>query len=906
MKHASSKTRRLNSELASKRELIDILGDGSIGRHLQEFGFSWSDSSYVTSSTLGRLFKEYGWIEEEGTLSRIGCLVYGRLALHFTDLLSDENSSFDNFKLVEKKSSGKNSAVFVGNHHVFDTPAILKFVRPGASDNLEESFKKLFQSALPRNIVMPENITSTSVKDILGNSVDVQCLRFPYLKGPSFAEFLRLESFGLNPHIVTSFVRQVGGALAALEKAGAYHGDLHDENIIVTQSSSGEIEFNLIDISFDAVGSIGLQEAQNSDLANFATLVWRLLSAQKKTNTHISFRKFVGSESYFPIEALLHEKVDTVSDLMEEIESGHKYRRYLQKKEQFIDGNFRIPGSFRLQRYEEFTSPSKAAELFEPLPELKSKLIEFSNASVSGNRGSGKSTYLAMLGFFPTIKEPLVNYREIFGIYFPCRQGDFSSIDSVQHGSAAPAEDLKGLLILKIMRRTLEILASAVQNNCLKEPDRLHELKMQLNRVLPAPGIISLDRRVISEVENFLSTIKKAELSAVASGGSKGAKLNEMDSSFLVGFFQAVRKDFSELNGTRFHLLFDDAGEPNVPRSVQRIINDLLVMSNPIYCVKLSAEKHTYSYETTSLKTLEVGHDLFEYDISLSLFFGVGNTGISPERVNNHFREIVEKRLKYFDYKSLSIEDYLGDAFGNVRTLNYRLMVSANDAYFHGWHAVWNVADRTPRTLLEIVSEIFASGQIEPNSEPKVVKQRDQDRAIRTLSEKRLQSVRQISGTFYQGGRRRSLGRHLHEVAITIGAAFSAHLKAQAEEKKVPAGEPLSEPIRMLGIERNDIYEISDDAGFILRKLVTFGILDASKDFISRDDRRKKTVYVLNRVYCPAFSICYGRDDHLKLSSTKLQLLLLSPDVFRKGGTELLRGQNSDELGGLFEGKHDQ
>lgn len=900
--NSSSTSRRLNSELSSKRELIALLQSEQVGEYLEKLNFSWAKKSFDAESKLGKLFHDYGWTTEAGLLSRIGCLVYGRLALHFDNLMSNGYEVFDNYTLTERKTSGKNSAIFLAHHRAFDTLAVIKFVRPGASDNLEDSLRQLFKVSLPRNIIMPSNIMDATVFDILGNEVNVKCLRFPYLEGPTFAAFLRQESFSLNPHVVSSFVMQVGSALAALEKAGAYHGDLHDKNIIVTEASSGEIEFNLIDISFDAVGSIGLKEAQNSDLENFTTLVWRLLSAQKKTNAHISFRKFVGSKAFFPIEKLLLEKVRSITELMSMFESELVYETYVESKNTFINNRFRTPGSFRLQRYEEFTDPSKAAELFEPLPELRSKLIEFSNASVSGNRGSGKSTYLAMLGFFPSVDEPLVDYREIFGVFFPCRQGDFSAMaitrDPEQNTSV---QKLTNVLVLKIIRRTLEILSSAIKNKRLKQPEKLQKIRKQLNRILPPPGLISLNKNIVSEVDNYLSTIKKAELSSTAASIPSHPVVPYATAKNLIGFLEAIRHDFTELSSTRFHLLFDDAGEPNVPRAAQRTINDLLVTSNSIYCVKLSAEKHTYTYETSARKSLEVGHDLFEHDISMALFFGVGNTGITSEKVAKHFQKIVDTRLKYFSYQSHSIEDYLGRTKDGTRTLNYRLMIGSSDAYYHGWHAVWNVADRTPRTLLEIVSEIFASGEIEPDGEPRVVRPRNQDRAIRTISEKRLQSVRQISGTFEHGGRRRSLGRHLHDVATTVGSAFAAHLRAQATTKAVEAGQPLPKTIQMLGIERNDIYEISDQAGYILRKLVTFGILDASKDFISRDDRRKKTVYVLNRIYCPAFSIGYSRDDHLKLSSTKLQLLLLSPDVFRKGGTELLKNLNNTPLGGLFE-----
>lgn len=57
----------------------------------------------------------------------------------------------------------------------------------------------------------------------------------------------------------------------------------------------------------------------------------------------------------------------------------------------------------------------------------------------------------------------------------------------------------------------------------------------------------------------------------------------------------------------------------------------------------------------------------------------------------------------------------------------------------------------------------------------------------------------------------------------------------------------------------------------------------------ARDDEITKPVYVLNRIYCPAFAIGYRRDDHLRLSKGKMELLMLDPERFMREGTRRLR-----------------
>ena len=71
--------------------------------------------------------------------------------------------------------------------------------------------------------------------------------------------------------------------------------------------------------------------------------------------------------------------------------------------------------------------------------------------------------------------------------------------------------------------------------------------------------------------------------------------------------------------------------------------------------------------------------------------------------------------------------------------------------------------------------------------------------------------------------------------------------------------------------------------------MVTFGVLDNTKLDFARDDRVKKPIYVLNRIFCPAFGISPQRDNHLRLSKNKFEELLVSPSLFLKQGTKKLR-----------------
>ena len=315
-----------------------------------------------------------------------------------------------------------------------------------------------------------------------------------------------------------------------------------------------------------------------------------------------------------------------------------------------------------------------------------------------------------------------------------------------------------------------------------------------------------------------------------------------------------------------------------------------MVNSNPLYCVKLTAEKNTYVFETSTGKLLENGHDYYEQDISYNLFIGPRSSGLKHESLEEYCRNIVGLRLRYFEYKSDDIRDYLGQpAPSAVDTLTLRLAQGRRDADYFGWTAVWHIADRTPRNLLELVSEIFAAGGIDQHSKPEEVPIRVQNRAIRNTSEKRLQSISQIPGSVRVNGRNVSLGRKLFDVTVAIGSTFNSYLKQDARRLH-------KQRVRQhLAIERNELAELRPDAELILQRLVTYGVLDSSRLVYARDDRAKKPIYVLNRILCPAFAIGYRRDDHLRLSKVKLEQLLLYPHEFLKTGTRRLRQENLSE-----------
>lgn len=873
-----------NDLIEKKSKLIDFLRASEI-EEFENLNYSWTENELDVGSNAHQMLEENELTvnsDDKCRLTRAGRLFLSRILIQFPEVGDGGVQLGSKYNALQRLRVGKNSALYQAKHQLLDSKVVIKIIRPEASENIIQSLQLIGRTSDKASIVKPLDIFEIPYKDVFNTTVNLHCVVYPYLEGITLRQFLSQKSYRLNSHLAISFARQIGMALFELEKQGAYHGDLHDENILVLENKEGLIQFTLLDVSFGAMGSLSDTECRNSDLSNFRQHIWRILTLQKSFIPGMSLRKFLSTKQFGKIEAILSDQVDNFSHVMQVLQDDTRIAVFENKKSQFIEEKFGRPTTFRLQRYEEIVDASEAARLFVPFPELMSKVKDFGNIIIAGNRGSGKSTYLAALGFFPLSDTSQVDFREIFGIYFPCRQGEFKSIK----GHSAWSEEqlyefLNRIVVVKIIRRTLESIATAANAKKISTPLSLFQLRAFLNQFVPEPGITSVEHELLPELENLASTMVRVELQLLSE--VKNASWNRDDStklSSLVSFFNIARSTFSELSATRFHILFDDAGAPNLTEQIQKILCDLILTSNSIYCVKFSAERFTFKLNSSDGKIPEVGHDYFEHDISQMLFIGSKTARLPRENLEQYFRKIVEVRLEYFNYQSHNITTYLGDNRNIANQLIGLLANRRSEASYAGWTAVWNIAERTPRNLLEIVSEIFAYADIDRNSKPKEVNKKIQDKAIRTISNKRLQSLSQVAGYIIVSGEKVSLGRALYEITSAIGSVFRTYLREEKGKTRKR---------QHLAIERNDFSSLSGEAQIILNHLISFGVLDDTKLEYARDDRILKPIYVLNRIYCPAFSIMFRRDEHLRLSQGRFETLLLDPGAFVKTGTKRLR-----------------
>ena len=879
--------KNINERIKKSESLIEIVHAKDFDKDLELLNVSWENGNVNTESKLFSVFVEHGFINEgEKKLNSAGLLFCARISIDFEAELSSKELLDGKFNILKTISIGKNSCTFLAKHVILGTQVVLKFLRPGASENIVESLKLLASDKPIPNLVQPWDYFKVTIADVFKRKLVVECIIFPYLQGISLKKFLSNDSQPINAYAVAAFIKQVSSVLHYLEKKEAYHGDLHEENIIVTTGESGDLRFNVIDVSFGVTGSLTTENCKNNDRIFFRQHVWNFLSTQQRYLTKMSIRKYLGAEIFYTVNEVMLNKDKTFGEIYSLFEHNSKYDDYKTKKIDFLGKKFNPPGTFKLQRYEEITDQAVALRLFVPFPELMELTKSFGNFVLSGNRGSGKSTYLAAIAFFPKASNPLIDFKEIFGVYFPCRQGEFRLLSpEMINYSEVGVSRVKHVIIVKIVRRALEAIADGIESNKLTEPEDYSLLKNSLGVFLGNSKIASLERDIVSEIRNMVSTMIRIEMKALDNlFNGKNDLLNHIATEInILDFFKSVRESFIELNNTRFHLLFDDAGAPNIPNEIQAVINDIIISSNPVYCVKLTTEKYSYKFLSTSGKELENGQDYFEYDINTIFYTGSKTFGLDNRKLEAYFKRIVSERLSHFNYQSSDITEYIGDDVVKFESLINSLATGKRNAYYSGWSMVWKIASGNPRNLLELISEIFSVANVNEKSVPTIIHNRNQDRAIRSVSEKRLRSIAQISGAFQSNGIQYSLGRKLFDITVAIGSVFRIYLRAERGKERKN---------QYLAIERNEFAELTPEAGFILMELIKYGIFDDSRLDYARDDNVKKPIYILNRIYCPVFGISFRRDQHLRLSKGKFEQLLLTPSSFITEGTKRLRNES--------------
>lgn len=866
----------------------------------------WANGRLTQAPAAARsLLARIGGLQDtdEDALTETGARVLGRLQVDLEDA-TKRSWLREKFELGETVGRGSSSiAVRAVNRRIKRT-VILKVLRPSLPGAAAKAVRSLGALEGIEQLVAPIDLLEWEATSVAGDKLGLHCIVFPFVGATTLEDYLR-ERPPVTPFFFEALIGQLGGVLGAIEERELSHGDLHGGNILVKTETS-RLEFVVIDPS-PGLGWESPYGHARTDFEWFKEHVTTSLLSLQRHLASMSLQKHLGPRLFSAIRRIVGAEAMEFADALRlmEPEGDAAYKRWQRHRETFIARQFARPGPLGLLRWEEIANPAEAVELFEPYRPLFRRIRTFGNSLVVGARGSGKSTYLAALAYFPGATARTVEPNDILGVLFSCRQGEFKQFGDELLSAAR--NEVKHVLVLKIIRRLLRVLSTGCECGELQVADSMAPLykfaQRYMNEQISIPLVDASPRAAIANLAAGVMRWEEFEIGRLFTAPTKsqdGAKVL-LDEAALLVFCRLIREHIPALSTTKFYLLFDDAGEPNIPMGAQQILNDIVTHSNPVYCVKLSAERFSYRLRDSRSRTLEETHDITSFDMASAY---ATESGVARNAVKDYFKQILRRRLDYWRYDFNDIEAYLGDRQREggriiaVKELVARLAERRKNAYYAGWEVVWRVADKTARSLIEIVSEIFEHAGVRPpqegtgalgaREEATVIEARVQDRAIRAVSNRRLRSLEFVPGEIAVRERKVAIGRQLYDCASSFGSVSFRYLSSgRRRTKRVD---------EFLAIERNDTKALRGEARRVLELLVRYGVFDDSPLTVAFDDKQKKPVYVLNRILCPAFQISFRRDQHMRLSADKLEMFLLEPEEFAKSGTTFLRAATERSL----------
>lgn len=897
-----------NAMLRPGKVLRAFLEDPRVAPLCRAIRVDWARGRLTEASEESRtLLRRIGAVHEfdGAALTEIGMRVLGRLQVDL-ERAAKRSSLRKKYRILETIGHGSTSIAVKATHRLIKRTVVLKLLRPAQPQSAERAIQGLAVLEGIDHLVAPIDFHLLNTTSSAGDKLQVYCIVFPFVHAITLEDYLRTRP-PVTPFFFEELVRQVGGVLDRIEQRGLAHGDLHGGNILV-RTEAPRLRFSVIDPSPGLTVGSPFGRVMTDFRWFKEHLTAALLSLQRHLSS-MSIQKHLGPRFFSAVRTLVSADTMRFSAVLRLFETGGDpaYVRWQADRESFIAKQFAQPQPLGLLRWEEIANPAEAVELFEPYEPLFRRIRTFGNSLIVGARGSGKSTYLAALAYFPGAARRMVQPNDILGVLFSCRQGEFKQFGAEFLAfNSSTRNAIRHVFVLKIIRRLLAVLSEGCRRNELSSADSMLPLyefaREYMNEQVSIPLVDTSSTAAIANLAAGVVRWEEFEIRLLfANAGHDSAPAKRcLDEAALLRFCRLVRNQIPALTTTRFYFLFDDSGQPNIPSDAQQVLNDLVTNSNSVYCVKLSAERFSYTLRDSTERTLEETHDITSFDMARTYETGAG---IAASATKDYFEKILARRLGYWRYASSDITAYLGGQQlgddGHVISFTEligRLSDRRKDAYYAGWEVIWRLADKTARSLIELVSEIFERSSVRPLPEgggerkpgPRTIGARVQDRAVRNVSDRRLRSLEFVPGEIDVGGLRVPVGRQLYSCASSFGSVSFRYLSSKGRQTK--------RVDEFLAIERNDTNVLRLEAQRILELLVRYGVFDDSALTVARDDKQKKPVYVLNRIYCPAFQISFRRDQHLRLSSEKLEMFLLKPEQFAKQGTGFLRDLREGSL----------
>jgi hypothetical protein len=813
---------------------------------------------------------------------------------------------------------GSTSATFLARQLVTQQQRTLKVFLPGAAAYAEvEGAIRAFVRAVGDSVTaFPEIIEAGEIAVTFPNG-GVRILTCVVLQhvdstAQTFIEFLK-EYRNLDASMFDRFVDRIAGGLELLERTGLRHGDLHEGNILVTpgRDRGGSVDFWIIDF-------IGVPPSTSpdieplSDLEAFREHLVRAVIAAVEKYPGYSARLLLGARVYRVLGGLRSGVYANFAQLLTDYRAPKKVvpEHYFQEP----------PQPFDWLRVEWIPSPDWLLKLFHPVQSRYETISRFGNTWISGPRGCGKSHYLRVLAFQPSLyltDDPSLqikmkalgcDFRKAFGVLFACRLGEFKAFDpealSATEFDVDTRQFVKHILILKIINKTLFSLREGLESQddrpILEAPSSLDGILTFFTERFGSLALIE-PAEVITTFRQSLAMSVARENDDIAVWNQperrSAERLVEKD---LDTFFAILRQTFPDLVKTRFYILVDDATSGHVHFETQKLLNSLVRAQQANHCFKITFERFMYTLDSADGRAIDPRHEVTYVDLGEISVKAQKDTGFD---YSSYMAEVVNLRLKAQSWMSdirtilgdsQPPQEFLGALSGIVWNKGQPPLVNTlpkERAFYAGWNIICSIAHGSVRTLLEVVESVFRA--VNANQATESISLKEQDAVVRAYSRRQFRVLTLLPGEI-DG---EPIGQQLQAVIAAIGELSGEYLRRYNTNDSLRWYETIS-------IERLDHTPLDDRAQRILGEMVKYGLILKEGVTFTRADIGLGVRYDLNKIFSPAFEITYRVRNHLYLGHGRFQELLLSPDVFvrkHRQKFDLMGRENLDAQQQLFD-----
>ena len=779
------------------------------------------------------------------------------------DLSKLSEDSIPGYKLQECIGQGSTCVSFKAMKERMGYVVVLKVFKPGILDHidLEKAIKSL------KNLVLESSLGLVLPRDygvFNWNGLTLKYIEMDYVPGISLGQFLKENKNVDLKETLLNYIREVGGTLKVLQDAGFTHGDLHENNVLLVEDKAyeGRKIFHFKVIDFIGINSIGeLRQYELNDMEYFRENFARIIRKYAITPSGEADKKKLGERLSFIYDNLLNNKYTTFKEVIRSLSEKLPETKPIHNAPPFtflIFETYDVNNPLWLKRFELESSFYHYFTDFRPL-------------ICSGPRGCGKTIYLRSLSFVPKlikigytdkdIKDKIAYFRNIFGIYFACRQGEFKIFSSKLYDFKFETElFLKHILSLKIVRRTLSLIEEAYSEEIFSSEPRVELVLDFLSPYLSWK--VQMTATSLEKPFKELASILRNEENRCMDLIGKEAKypkiselLNEQN---LIGFFEIIRKAIPELSDFKFYIIFDDLSEPQVYLEMQKILNCFIACHNEVYCCKFSTDKYAYTYEDMFGKALQVPHDYTYLDLSR----------LEDKEYEKYLERIINRQLELCEYTK-KIKDYLEKAkYSSSQLIILLSKGEYSKVKFSGWELIVQLSSGSIRDALVIFESIFEQyGEKQQHDKLKsgedTISVDIQDKGIRKYSEEVYAALINIE----------SVGKEIFNIVRNFGEISRQCLRRRITKEK-------DRRYELIAIERRDNKKISENAADLLRKLIRHSVfLDKDLSF-SREQIGLVQKFVLHRKYTPVLRTTYREREHLRLNNKQLEEFLVHPDKF--------------------------